>query len=477
MSGLSQSKQIIFSLTPVMWLLAAGAGAGAPGPGELVFQDPFQGRLGDGWSWVREEPGNWRVGPGWLEVRVQPGGLWGGGNNARNVLVRPLPPPAGAPVEISVTFSNRPAARWEQSNLAWYYDDSNMVKLGQELVADRLTIVMGREENDRTRTVAIVPLDDYTVELRLQAVEKRIRGQFRTRHWQNWRDAGECDLPVQGEAKASLQFYNGSAALEHWSRATGFAVRRWVPSGADWPRVRAEERKASAKGGELAVSKPEGLPLAHGFTLVNGLQGVTLPGTQPHFDQAVYRHADGSFGWCWDRRASGSKTPNRPGVEFRPPEFPLGLAAVKNIAVESDVVARLNIDRPDHRVLLAVALANQPEAEAGAGLQLQLCFDWYGKDWTGAAIGDGQRSYAFDAGGSDAQRLLYRLQGLRGVPPRVNLGPLIEDALRRAGWEARRTWVRSVWLGNEVWDGSFGQTLVTKLDVVVNERRYPATRP
>jgi len=184
-------------------------------PDEMVFQDDFSSKLDDGWFWEREEKSTWRVGPAGLEVRVQPGNMWGSANNAKNVLIRPIPTPVDLPVEISVTFSNSPTAQWEQANLVWFYDDSNMVKLGQELVTGRLSIVMGREENDRARTVAIIPLDDNTVELRLQAVNKRLRGQFRTRHWSQWRDVGECDLPVKGEPKASLHFYNGPPKEEH----------------------------------------------------------------------------------------------------------------------------------------------------------------------------------------------------------------------------------------------------------------------
>ena len=56
---------------------------------EVLFQDAFAGKLGDGWTWVREEKSAWRVLDKGLEVRVLPGNLWGRANNARNVLVRP----------------------------------------------------------------------------------------------------------------------------------------------------------------------------------------------------------------------------------------------------------------------------------------------------------------------------------------------------------------------------------------------------
>jgi len=48
--------------------------------------------------------------------------------------------------------------QWEQVDLVLYYDDSNMVKVGLELVDGQLSIVMGREEKDATRTISITPV-------------------------------------------------------------------------------------------------------------------------------------------------------------------------------------------------------------------------------------------------------------------------------------------------------------------------------
>jgi len=195
---------------------------------EILFQDDFKGNLGEGWSWVREHRQGWRVTDRGLEVRVEPGNMWGPANNARNVLVRPVPEAAKDEIEVSVNVENKPTEQYEQVDLVWYYDDSHMVKLGQELVDGKLSIVMGREENDRTRTIAIIPLDSFSVRLRFVVKGNRIRGQFRTPAAKDWRDAGECDLPSPANLKAriSLQCYQGPAHAEHWARITEFRVRR-----------------------------------------------------------------------------------------------------------------------------------------------------------------------------------------------------------------------------------------------------------
>jgi hypothetical protein len=66
---------------------------------EPIFQDQFKERLAPGWSWVREAPADWRATGEGLEIRIRPGNLWGGANNAQNVLVRPAPvhPPNARP--------------------------------------------------------------------------------------------------------------------------------------------------------------------------------------------------------------------------------------------------------------------------------------------------------------------------------------------------------------------------------------------
>jgi regulation of enolase protein 1 (concanavalin A-like superfamily) len=163
-----------------------------------------------------------------LEVRIEPGNMWGPQNNARNLLVRPAPEFAESELEISVSVENKPSNQYEQVDLVWYFDDGNMVKVGEELVDRKLSVVMGREENDKARTIAIVPLDSTAVRLRLVAGKTRIRGAFRTPGSNQWREVGECDLPVpkDGKPKISLQFYQGAPEVEHWARVTEFRIVR-----------------------------------------------------------------------------------------------------------------------------------------------------------------------------------------------------------------------------------------------------------
>jgi len=214
-------KPAIYLRTLLALLLSGSATCGAA----ELFRDDFTNRLVDGWSWIREDKSGWRVTERGLEVRVQPGNMWGSANNASNVLVRSLPDTTNAAIEISVTMENRPTEQYEQADLVWYYDDSHMVKLGQELVDGKLSIVMGREEKDKTRTMCIIPIQSAVVHVRFLVKGNSIRGEYRVGDEKEWRVAGKCDLPVNGSPKASLQVYQGPKTVEHWARFSAFNIQ------------------------------------------------------------------------------------------------------------------------------------------------------------------------------------------------------------------------------------------------------------
>lgn len=195
---------------------------------EVLFKDDFAGRLGDGWSWTREVKAAWRATGQGLEMRLLPGNLWGGANDAKNVLLRPAPDAGKGEVEISVSITNLPTHQYEQANLAWYYDDSHMVKLGLELVDGQVCIVMGREEADQTRTLAKIPISATSVRVRLRVADRQVRGQYLPAGADQWLDAGAGELPApaQGQASISLHCYQGPPDAEHWARFGEFRVAR-----------------------------------------------------------------------------------------------------------------------------------------------------------------------------------------------------------------------------------------------------------
>jgi|SRR5579871_34271 len=207
---------------------AAVLGATACLAAEVLFQDDFKGKLGDGWTWRREHREGWRTTERGLEVQIEPGNMWGPANDAKNVLLRPVPEAGDGELEISVMVETHPTNQYEQADLVWYYDDSNMVKLGRELVDGKLSIVMGREQGDKTRTLALIPITVEYVRLKLLVKGNQIHGQYLLAGAQDWKDASHCDLPAPPnmKPKISLQFYQGPADSVHWARVTEFRIRK-----------------------------------------------------------------------------------------------------------------------------------------------------------------------------------------------------------------------------------------------------------
>ncbi|HVK58278.1 MAG TPA: DUF1349 domain-containing protein [Candidatus Kapabacteria bacterium] len=205
------------------YLLGILLGVSALHAAEPLFSDDFKNGLKPGWSWVREDKAAWRTTGDGLEIRIQRGNMWGPENSGKNVLVRELPK-TEKPIEISVTVEHKPTEQYEQADLVAYYDDSHQVKIGEELVDGKLSIVMGREEKDRARTIAIIPLEKNRVELKLRIDGRQISGFFKPEGASEWKKAGECDLPGAGTPKIAIETYQGSDEKEHWAKIQNFRI-------------------------------------------------------------------------------------------------------------------------------------------------------------------------------------------------------------------------------------------------------------
>ena len=193
-------------------------------------KNPFAGEsLPHGWTWKRANPPAWRLRNQGLEIRVEPGNMWGGKNDAKNVLLIPIArdlQESGA--DVQATLSNSPTWRWEQVDLVWYYRDSHMVKIGLELVRGKNSVVMGREEDDRTRTIKIIPIESDEVTVRLRVAGGQVRGYYRLTSEDKWTDVGTCTEPKPtgsgDEPLLSIQCYQGDPQNPHWARITGLKI-------------------------------------------------------------------------------------------------------------------------------------------------------------------------------------------------------------------------------------------------------------
>jgi hypothetical protein len=178
---------------------------------QVVFEDRFDGKLGDGWAWLRENPKTWRMAQGALEIRVEPGVA----DSVKNALVRPAPDRGAArfAIEVTVTFNSPPTNQFEQAGITWYHGGKPVFKLVHELVDGKVYIVPGK-----------VPAPSKTVQLRLVVAKDKYEAQFREEAKGEFKTAAAGGLAPGADEKVSIQCYNGPPDAEHWIRFDDFRI-------------------------------------------------------------------------------------------------------------------------------------------------------------------------------------------------------------------------------------------------------------
>ena len=211
-------KIVTFSAILAVSSLALGAAA-APDEEKVLFHEPFDGRLSDGWAWVREEPKDWKIDPGSLVVRTSTGSLWEKQNNNHNLLLRTPPDAKGAGLAVEVLVENEPTNGFEHAGLVWYYDDDNYVMLNKEKLGG--TTVQLVSETDAKPKVGFAEkaYDGKTVWLRLEVSGGKAVGRFRATDKDDWQTLGQCDLPVKGDPRVGLITGYAAKDSDHTSRS------------------------------------------------------------------------------------------------------------------------------------------------------------------------------------------------------------------------------------------------------------------
>jgi hypothetical protein len=191
-------------------LAACGAAAMAAEP-QVLFEDKFEGKLGEGWSWLRENAEAHRLKDGALEVRVEPGVA----HSVKNALVRPAPDRAKGKFAIEVTVTNtvKPTQQFEQAGITWYCGGKPVFKLVKELIDGGLFIIPGKKAMaaETVQLRLVVTADSWTAQYRPEA-----KGEFLT--------AASGKLPPPKDDQVSIQCYNGPPDAEHWIRFDDFRV-------------------------------------------------------------------------------------------------------------------------------------------------------------------------------------------------------------------------------------------------------------
>ena len=97
-------------------------------PDPKFFRDDFDGVLGAGWTWVREDPQNWSLTtfPGSLQINVA-GGYVAAQTNP-NLFLRPAPD-GNFQIETQITF--RPTRNYQFAGLILYEDNRTFLQAGR----------------------------------------------------------------------------------------------------------------------------------------------------------------------------------------------------------------------------------------------------------------------------------------------------------------------------------------------------------
>jgi len=177
----------------------------------VLLEDRFDGKLAEGWTWLRENPQAWRIAGGALQIRVEPGVA----DNVRNALLRPAPDRSKGQfaAEVTITFTTPPTRQYEQAGITWYHKGKPLLKLVHEQIDGKTYIIPGK-----------IATSTKTVQLRLIFTAERYTAQFRPEGKGEFQTVAEGKLPAPGEDQISIQCYNGPPDAEHWIRFENFRL-------------------------------------------------------------------------------------------------------------------------------------------------------------------------------------------------------------------------------------------------------------
>lgn len=200
-------KRMLGIIVVLCW---ANLSAAAAEP-KLVFEDGFDGKPGDGWSWLREDPTAWRIKDGALEIRIQPGVA----GTVKNALVRQAPDrrEGSFAIDVTVRFLQQPTQQYEQGGITWYHGGKPVFKLVYERIDGETFIIPGRK-----------PMTAESVQLRLVVTAASWTAQYRAGGQGAFETAGTGPLPEPGDDQVSIQCYQGPPDAEHWMRFDDFRI-------------------------------------------------------------------------------------------------------------------------------------------------------------------------------------------------------------------------------------------------------------
>jgi regulation of enolase protein 1 (concanavalin A-like superfamily) len=187
-----------------------------------LFEDRFDGKLADGWSWVREDKGDWNVKDGTLRIRATPGNLWEAENTARNLLLRAAPQGKKS-FAAEVTVTHAPVTFAEQAGLLWYRDDDNYVKLMKEFYDGKTSVVLAAEQAGKAvYRESACPAE--TVTFRLTVAGDEVLGEYRAGGAREWTTVGKLPFKPGDGARIGLNAHHAPSGTQRWAVVQEFRL-------------------------------------------------------------------------------------------------------------------------------------------------------------------------------------------------------------------------------------------------------------
>jgi regulation of enolase protein 1 (concanavalin A-like superfamily) len=177
-------------ISAVILLLALSLRAAPDSHESILFEEKFDTKLSDGWSWVRELPAAWKIGNGELVLTVQPSYLHPFGKESRNLLLRDLPADIGANWAVDVKLESDPKVQYEHAGVLIFWDEDNFISLLRESLDGKPKIQLVIVKNNSPH-FAVVAQDLKPVWLRLAVSGDDVAAQFRASDNDPWQTAGK----------------------------------------------------------------------------------------------------------------------------------------------------------------------------------------------------------------------------------------------------------------------------------------------
>jgi regulation of enolase protein 1 (concanavalin A-like superfamily) len=220
--GKEKFMKRLFLVAMLGVLATTAAGADKAPKDKVLFEEPFAGGLGKGWSWLREDPKAWHVEKGTLVLRTLPGYLHAKSNDSQNVLLRSLPK-SDRPLAVEVYLEGEPKVQYEHAGLVWYIDDDNYVSLFQEVLGGKVELQMVTEKEGKPR-FAVAKHEAKGVWMRLVISGGMITTQYKPSEKGEWKVVGQSDLPARGAARVGVTSGGAPKEAERHVRFRAFRI-------------------------------------------------------------------------------------------------------------------------------------------------------------------------------------------------------------------------------------------------------------